>query len=80
MSPVLDVDVHPLLKPDEIFTSLAGGQVFSKLDLSSAYQWMLLEESSRDYLTINTHKALFVYRLGWPQPPPFSAGHGFGLP
>ena len=45
----LDIDQYPLPNPKEIFASLAGGQKFTKLDLSQAYQQLLLEESSRNY-------------------------------
>ena len=51
----LVVDQHPLLKPEELFSSLSGGQKFSKIDLSHAYQQMVLEDSCK-YVIINTHK------------------------
>ena len=38
-----------------------GGEKFSKLDLSSAYQQVLLDEESKQYVTINTHLGLFRY-------------------
>ena len=34
----LEVDQYPLHKPDDLFATLAGGNKFSKLDLSQAYQ------------------------------------------
>ncbi|CAC5416981.1 unnamed protein product [Mytilus coruscus] len=39
----------------------SGGQAFSKLDLSQAYQQIVLDEESRKYVTINTHKGLYQY-------------------
>ena len=33
----LDVDQYPLPNPCKLFTTLAGGKVFTKLDLSQAY-------------------------------------------
>ena len=33
----LSVEQYPLPKPENLFTTLAGGQAFSKLDLSQAY-------------------------------------------
>ena len=34
---VLDVEQYPLPKSQELFTTLAGGEKFSKLDLQQAY-------------------------------------------
>ena len=58
---VLDIDQHPLPRPEEIFTTLTGGQKFTTLDLSQAYQQVLLEESSLELVAINSHKGLYGY-------------------
>lgn len=60
INPVLDVPEHPIPTAD-LFTQLNGGEKFTKLDLSSAYQQVLLDEESRKYVTINTHLGLFRY-------------------
>uniref|UniRef100_A0A3B3Q5Y7 ribonuclease H n=1 Tax=Paramormyrops kingsleyae TaxID=1676925 RepID=A0A3B3Q5Y7_9TELE len=52
---------YPLPRIEDIFSSLAGGEKFSKIDLSQAYLQMEVEESSRKFLTINTHKGLYQY-------------------
>lgn len=46
---------------EDLFSTLSGGQFFTKLDLSQAYQQVLLEENAKQYLTINTHRGLFQY-------------------
>ena len=46
---------------DDLFIQLNGGEKFTRLDLSSAYQQVLLDEESRKYVTINTHLGLFRY-------------------
>ena len=61
VNPVLDVDQYPLPKSDDLFATLANGKNFSKLDLSQAYQQMVLDEKSAQCLTINTHLGLFQY-------------------
>lgn len=61
VNPVLLVDQHPIPKPEDLLTALAGGQKFSKLDLSQAYQQMLLAEEDRKYTTIHTHQGLYLY-------------------
>ena len=48
-------------RPDELMAQLAGGQKFSKLDLSQAYQQIELDCESRKYVTINTHQGLYQY-------------------
>ena len=45
INPVLQIDKHLIPKPEDLLTVLAGGQKFSKLDLSQAYQQMLKTES-----------------------------------
>ena len=55
------VDSYLLPKPEDLFTRLAGGKSFSKLDLSQAYLQIELDEESRNYVAINTHKGLFQF-------------------
>ena len=55
----LDVDQYPLPRPDDLFATLANGKTYSKLDLSQAYQHMVLDEESAKCLTINTHIGLY---------------------
>ena len=61
VNPVLQVDQYPVPKAEDLFATLAGGQKFTKLDLSHAYQQVLLSKDSRQYVTINTHKGLYQY-------------------
>ena len=63
INPVLDVDCHPLPKPQELLATLAGGKKFTHLDLSSAYLQMELERESRIYVTVNTHLGLYQYTV-----------------
>ena len=58
---VSKLDGYPIPKLDDLYTKLAGGQTFTELDLSHAYEQMLVDENSRECLTINTHKGLFRY-------------------
>ena len=44
-----------------LFAQLAGVKVFMKLDLSEAYQQLLLDEESKNYVVINSHQGLFHY-------------------
>ena len=61
INPSLQVDQYPLPRPNDLFTCLTGGKLFTKLDLKAAYQQMLLDESSSEMVTINTTKGLFRY-------------------
>jgi hypothetical protein len=55
------LEKYPIPRIEELFASLAGGKAFSKLDLSHAYLQIPLDEASRRYVTISTHKGLFEY-------------------
>ena len=57
----MDVDTYPLPRPEELIHKLAGGTLFTTLDLSQAYQQMRLDKESQEYTTINTHKGLYRY-------------------
>ena len=61
INPVMKVDQYPLPHIKDVFASLAGGQTFSKIDLTQAYNKMEVEESSGELLTINTYKGLYQY-------------------
>ena len=45
----LAIDQYPLPKPEELFATLTGGKVFTKLDLSQAYLQLQLDEESATY-------------------------------
>ena len=61
INPALQVDQYPLPNPTELMASLTGGKQFTKLDLTSAYQQMLLDSESAKLVTINTHQGLYEY-------------------
>ena len=46
---------------DDLCEKLTGGKQFSKLDLSHAYSQLPLDNKSKEYATVNTHKGLFRY-------------------
>ena len=50
---------YPLPFPEDIFTNLNGGTIFSKIDLSEAYLQVKVNEECSKYLCINTHLGLF---------------------
>ena len=56
-----EVDTYPLPKIEDLFASLSGGKTFSKLDLAHPYQQVPLDDESKKYTTINTHKGLYYY-------------------
>ena len=55
------LDRYPIPKIEDLYATIAGGQRFSKLDLSHAYSQIPLDEESQKYTTINTHRGLFQY-------------------
>ena len=61
VNPVLDVDQYPLPWPEDLFATLAGGKFFSTLDLTHAYNQVVLDDDALKYLTISTHRGLYQY-------------------
>ena len=59
--PVLDVDQYPLSRPEDLFATLARGKNFLTLDLSHAYNQIVLDDNIQQFLTINTHRGLYQY-------------------
>ena len=48
-------------KVEDLFANLVAGKWLSKLDMSQAYQQLLLDDESKQYVVINTHERLFRY-------------------
>lgn len=46
---------------EDLFSDLSGNNFFTKLDLSQAYNQVVLSERSREYTVVNTHRGLFKY-------------------
>ncbi|KAJ8333797.1 hypothetical protein SKAU_G00411160 [Synaphobranchus kaupii] len=57
----VETETYPLPRLEELLATLSGGKIFSKIDLAAAYQQVLLDDDSKKYTTINTHRGLFVY-------------------
>ena len=56
---MLQVDQYPLPNPNELIANLTNGKLFTKLDLTSAYQQILLDEESAKLVTLNIHEGLY---------------------
>jgi len=61
VNPCLDVDQYPIPKASDLFSTLSGGKIFPKLDLTQAYHQTEAEDvsHSQEVLTITTHKGLY---------------------
>ena len=57
----IEIEQYPLPKANELFSSLSGGQQFTKLDLAQAYQQLPLDEESQRFCCINTHQGLYRF-------------------
>ena len=55
---VARVHQYPLPRVEELLAKLSGCSLFSKVDLKSAYNQLVLDEKSREYLTLNTPRGL----------------------
>ncbi|XP_061707861.1 uncharacterized protein K02A2.6-like [Cydia pomonella] len=55
------IDKYPLPRIEDIFAKLSGGEYYSKLDCSQAYNQFVLSDEAQKLTTINTTKGLFMY-------------------
>ena len=55
------IDKYPIPKIDDLFASLAGGQKFTKLDMSQAYQQLCLDDKFKNTLSLTHQKDFFYY-------------------
>ena len=58
----LDADEYPLPRIEEIYANLSGGQPYSVIDFRQAYLQMEVEEQSKPYVIVNTHRGLHQYQ------------------
>jgi hypothetical protein len=56
---VAPLDTYPIPNVADQLAALAGGDKFTKLDLSQAYQQLELDDPTKELLTISTHKGLY---------------------
>ena len=56
---VAKADSYPLHRFENILAVLPNVSYYSKLDLSQAYQELVVDEAAQELLTINTHCGLF---------------------
>ena len=57
----IQMEQFPILMLEEIQGKVATWKKFTKIDLRSAYQQMVLNKALQQLCTINTHKGLFRY-------------------
>ncbi|XP_045116421.1 uncharacterized protein K02A2.6-like [Portunus trituberculatus] len=56
------LEQYPLPRVEELFASLSGCCVFSKLDMSHAYNQIELDKESQKYVVVNTPRGLKRYK------------------
>ncbi|UYV64000.1 K02A2.6-like [Cordylochernes scorpioides] len=58
-------DKYPLPTIPQLLDRLRGGRVFTKLDMTQAYQQLKLDKTSAEILAINTPRGLSLKRSQW---------------
>jgi len=54
-------NIHPIPNPTDLLSNLSGATVFSKLDVSQAYNQLPLHADSQKLCVIATHRGLFAF-------------------
>uniref|UniRef100_A0A7E4VZN6 RNA-directed DNA polymerase n=1 Tax=Panagrellus redivivus TaxID=6233 RepID=A0A7E4VZN6_PANRE len=63
LNPCLKIDTYPIPVPEDLFATMNGGRLFTKLDMSEAYLQLPLDRASRSLVTVTTQKGLFEYQV-----------------
>ena len=61
VNPVSKLNHYPLPRIVDLLATLAEGKIFTKLDLTRAYQQLKLSPQAQKSVVINTHKGLYGY-------------------
>ena len=61
LNKVSKLDHYPIPKIQDLLATIGGGQKYTKLDLWHAYLQIELDDESKPYTTISTHRGLFQY-------------------
>ena len=61
LNEALELNRHPLPRPEDLFMTLNGASIFTQLDLSDAYLQIELDAESKKLVCVNTHMGLFQY-------------------
>ncbi len=61
VNPQLCITQYPLAVPDDLFATVSNGNTYSKLDGTNAYHQINVDDKSKRFLVINTHRGLFMY-------------------
>lgn len=59
VNPRMVVEEHPLPTIEELFASMAGGDKFTKIDLTKAYLQLEVHPDDQEILTLSTHRGLY---------------------
>jgi len=54
---------YPLQRVEELLSTVSGGNTFSRLDGPDAYHQMELDDASKSFMVINTHRGLYRYNV-----------------
>ena len=61
VNPVSKLDRYPIPKIEDLFARLRKGRYFTNLDLSQAYQQLPINDDSKKFVVVNTHRGIFRY-------------------
>ncbi|UYV78697.1 K02A2.6-like [Cordylochernes scorpioides] len=61
LNPYLEDVKYPIPNIDSVLCNFQGKKLFTKLDLSKAYHQIEMDDISKKYLVVSTHKGLYKY-------------------